>query len=87
MSEEHLPDFGPEGLNVPRAEHRCPLCGGPNGCAAAAAGRFDVACWCTSVHIPVEVIARIPAEQRGRACICLNCAIGTGTALHDSNTA
>ena len=37
-------------LVTPLPAHRCPLCGGPNGCAAAAAGRFDVPCWCAEVR-------------------------------------
>jgi hypothetical protein len=62
---------------TPQAEHRCPLCGGPNGCAPAVAGRFDVACWCTEVRFSPEALARVPAEQRGRACLCRRCAEGS----------
>jgi len=52
----------------------CPLCGGPNGCVPAVSGSFDGPCWCTSVRIPAEVLARIPAAQRGLACVCRTCA-------------
>jgi len=52
----------------------CPLCGGPNGCAPAASGSFDSPCWCSSVRMPAEVLARIPAAQRGLACLCRTCA-------------
>ncbi|MEX8518918.1 MAG: cysteine-rich CWC family protein [Leptothrix sp. (in: b-proteobacteria)] len=69
---DSLPTSGAQ----PLAAHRCPLCGGPNGCAPAQAGRFDVACWCTTTRIPAEVLARIPAEQRGLACVCQRCASG-----------
>jgi Cysteine-rich CWC len=52
----------------------CPLCGGPNGCAPAVSGSFDSPCWCTTVRIPAEVLARVPVAQRGLACICRACA-------------
>lgn len=52
----------------------CPLCGGPNGCAPAVSGSFDSPCWCTAVAISPEVLARVPAAQRGQACICRACA-------------
>lgn len=56
----------------------CPLCGQPNACAAVAAGRFDVPCWCQSVSIPAHVLARVPEAERGRACICAAC-VGAGS--------
>ena len=56
----------------------CPLCGGPNGCAPAVSGTFDSPCWCTTVRIPAEVLAHIPAAQRGLACVCRACAEGSG---------
>lgn len=61
-------------ITTPLPEHRCPLCGGPNGCAAAAAGRFDVACWCREVRFDAALLARVPVEQQGRACVCRACA-------------
>jgi hypothetical protein len=59
---------------APLPEHRCPLCGGPNACAAAEAGRFDVPCWCAQVRFEPTLLARVPAEQQGRACVCRACA-------------
>lgn len=59
----------PQPLNAPL----CPLCGRPNACGAAAEGRFDVACWCTTVRFPPELLARVPAGSRGQACICRAC--------------
>ncbi len=50
---------------------RCPLCGQPNACAMAAGSPGD--CWCTQVRIGAELIDRIPADDRGRACVCANC--------------
>ena len=52
---------------------RCPSCGEPNECAVAA-GRSAELCWCMSVTIDPETIARIPAEARGKVCICRRCA-------------
>jgi hypothetical protein len=53
----------------------CLLCGGPNGCAVAACGRFDVACWCSKVRFSAELLARVPPVHRGNACICRRCAV------------
>jgi hypothetical protein len=69
-----MPEHPPPLLPLPA--HTCPLCGGPNGCAPAACGRFDVDCWCSRARIPADVLARIPAEQRNRACVCARCAGG-----------
>lgn len=63
-----------ERLLTPLPATDCPLCGGPNGCAPAVSGSFDSPCWCTTVQIPAEVLARVPAAQRGQACICRACA-------------
>lgn len=52
----------------------CVLCGGPNACAAAACGRLDVGCWCRSASFAPALLARIPAPQRGVACVCATCA-------------
>ncbi len=64
---------------IPLPNHQCPLCGGPNGCAPAACGRFDVTCWCTDLPIPPATLARVPESQRGLACLCAACA-GAATA-------
>ncbi|MGA1327261.1 MAG: cysteine-rich CWC family protein [Rubrivivax sp.] len=53
---------------------RCPLCGGPNGCSVAAAGRFDTPCWCTDVPFPPALLGRLAPGARGTACICRACA-------------
>lgn len=54
---------------------RCPLCGEANRCAVAA-GRAPETCWCMSVSIGPEVLAKIPPEARGSVCICPRCAGG-----------
>ncbi|WP_416384877.1 cysteine-rich CWC family protein [Uliginosibacterium silvisoli] len=60
----------------PKQNHACPLCGGPNGCAVAQSGSFDVPCWCREQKIDPAVLARIPAAQRNLSCICERCARG-----------
>jgi len=52
----------------------CPLCGGANQCAPAAAGRLDVPCWCTTATISAEALARVPPELVNKACLCPKCA-------------
>jgi len=52
---------------------RCPLCGRPNNCQLAGSDERKGPCWCSSVEIPESLIARIPVEQRLRACICQAC--------------
>ena len=54
---------------------RCPSCGQANECAIAA-GQSAESCWCMAVTIDRETIARIPAEARGKVCICRHCASG-----------
>ena len=56
----------------------CPLCGGPNGCAAAASGTFDVTCWCRDVKFAPDLLARVPEAQQGLACVCRRCAEAAG---------
>jgi len=59
---------------TPLPAPQCPLCGGPNGCAAVATGRFDVPCWCSEQSFPPALLARLPPDARGKACICRACA-------------
>ncbi|HYD60937.1 MAG TPA: cysteine-rich CWC family protein [Noviherbaspirillum sp.] len=58
----------------PKPNNTCPLCGGPNGCAPAINGTFEVRCWCTDVKVDPAALARIPEAQRNQACICRQCA-------------
>jgi hypothetical protein len=58
---------------------RCPLCGQPNRCALEIereAGVAPPACWCTQADFTSDLLARVPAAARGRACICAACAAG-----------
>jgi hypothetical protein len=52
---------------------RCPLCGDENDCGMAKGNR---ACWCHTMTIPQEVLARVPLEAQGIACVCRACATG-----------
>lgn len=61
---------------VPLANPACPLCGGPNSCAPARSGSFAEACWCESVAIAPDTLARIAPGLRGTACLCAACASG-----------
>ncbi|MCW1916584.1 cysteine-rich CWC family protein [Luteolibacter sp. GHJ8] len=58
----------------PLPEFHCPLCGGPNDCAAAANCSFTAPCWCREVTFAAELLARVPEPMKGRACICRACA-------------
>jgi hypothetical protein len=49
---------------------RCPLCGEPNACGAAA-GRET--CWCFEARLAPEALARIPERALGVVCICAKC--------------
>lgn len=56
---------------------RCPLCGGDNRCALElekARGEPQPPCWCRDERFTPELLARIPAEARGMACLCQGCA-------------
>ena len=50
---------------------RCPLCGDGNACGMA---EGKSSCWCFEAHIAPEVLERVPAEARDRACVCQGCA-------------
>lgn len=50
----------------------CPLCEQANGCAIPA-GEDPYSCWCMTARIPQALRDRVPAESRGKACICRNC--------------
>ncbi|MBU0893180.1 MAG: cysteine-rich CWC family protein [Gammaproteobacteria bacterium] len=54
----------------------CPMCGQPNQCAMAA-GRPPESCWCMAQVINPAVLASLPEAQRGKACICAACGIGS----------
>jgi hypothetical protein len=53
---------------------RCPLCGEANHCQTAAG---HPTCWCFEQPVAAHVLARIPLEAQGVACVCKRCAGGT----------
>ncbi|MEZ5651685.1 MAG: cysteine-rich CWC family protein [Burkholderiaceae bacterium] len=66
-------------IDKPLRRPVCPSCGGPNQCAPVAAGSFETRCWCMAVTIDPDALARLPAAQRGQACLCPHCAgVGVG---------
>ncbi|WP_372659201.1 cysteine-rich CWC family protein [Hydrogenophaga sp.] len=55
----------------------CPICGGDNRCAMEierTTGVNQGPCWCTTATFDAELLARLPAQTRGKACICARCA-------------
>ena len=56
---------------------RCPLCGQANQCAMVqerSSGQKQPPCWCTQATFSAELLARVPAESKGLACVCAACA-------------
>lgn len=51
---------------------RCPLCGEANACAVAS-GQPPESCWCMSASMPPKLLALVPADAAGKACICAAC--------------
>lgn len=67
---------------------QCPICGHPNDCALAAGVESNERCWCFNKVFPPELLVRIPAHARQKACICQRCwnqaaaqAAGVGSTL------
>ncbi|MEX1167950.1 MAG: cysteine-rich CWC family protein [Hydrogenophaga sp.] len=55
---------------------RCPLCHGDNRCAMErerATGLPQEICWCVVETFPPALMAALPAEAAGKACICAAC--------------
>ena len=54
----------------------CLLCGGSNACALASSAT-DSPCWCTQMLFPAELLASVPLDARGKACICRRCVVAS----------
>ena len=55
---------------------RCPLCDGDNRCAMEvekATGTPQPPCWCVAETFSPDLLARLPSEAQGQACICAGC--------------
>ncbi len=57
---------------------RCPLCDQANDCQIAAG---HDRCWCFETPVPAGVLARVPIDAQGVACVCRRCA--TSPTDHD----
>lgn len=60
----------------------CPICQAVNDCAmeeARAKGVAPERCWCMDAEFKPEVLKLLPAEARGKACICAKCAASQST--------
>ena len=66
-------------MTAPVDPERCPLCGEANDCQVAA-GRTR--CWCFETRVPPELLARVPPEAQGVACVCRRC-VGRATVTSD----
>jgi hypothetical protein len=51
---------------------KCPLCGEPNQCALVADPDASE-CWCESVILPEELLAKIPENTFRKTCVCQKC--------------
>lgn len=52
----------------------CPICGKENHCGQEQ-GLPEGACWCRHIEIPKELIALVPDDLKGKACICQDCIV------------
>ncbi|MCE0494709.1 cysteine-rich CWC family protein [Vibrio salinus] len=55
----------------------CPLCGQPNLCVNLGDSDVMKSCWCNdpSIVFPKALLAQLPPEKRGKACICRACVL------------
>ncbi|WP_236986821.1 cysteine-rich CWC family protein [Marinagarivorans cellulosilyticus] len=65
---------------VPVNPQKCPLCGKANACVMVECGSKASECWCmsSSVMFSPDLLQQVPAQARGKACICLACAVKAG---------
>jgi Cysteine-rich CWC len=55
----------------------CPLCGKANQCGMEiekVTGVKQAACWCVGMDFSADLLAKLPPEAQGQACICATCA-------------
>ena len=56
---------------------KCPLCGKSNQCFMEIERETGVnpgPCWCVGLDFSADLLAKLPPEARGKACICEVCA-------------
>lgn len=39
-----------------------------------ATGQMPLSCWCVAMGFTPELLAQVPADAQGKACICAACA-------------
>ena len=64
-------------ITPPPEPGHCPLCGKPNQCAMElerSSGQKQPPCWCTQADFSADLLAQIPTESKGLACVCSDCA-------------
>ncbi|QAY65753.1 cysteine-rich CWC family protein [Paenibacillus protaetiae] len=59
----------------------CPFCG-KSGYCGNLNSHPDVPCWCYKAVFPKDVLALIPKELQGKACICPDCLRTLTLSLH-----
>lgn len=54
----------------------CPLCQQKNRCANLGDKETNKTCWCNDpdIQFPKELLDQVPADKKGKACICQRCA-------------
>lgn len=71
--------------NTPSVDQSlCPLCGKSNQCVMEiekATGIKQGACWCVGMDFSADLLAKLPKEAQGKACICASCASNKAQAL------
>ncbi len=58
-------------------QSKCPLCGKSNQCAMEIERETGVStglCWCVGLDFNADLLAKLPPEAQGKACICEACA-------------
>ena len=59
------------------SKSKCPLCGKFNQCAMEIERETGVRpdpCWCVGLDFSADLLAKLPPEEQGKACICEACA-------------
>ncbi|WP_095505456.1 cysteine-rich CWC family protein [Paraferrimonas sedimenticola] len=55
----------------------CPICGKSNACGSVQMKQEGKPCWCNDPKIVFTdtLLAQVPQELRGKACVCRSCAL------------
>ena len=72
-----MSELGAQYIKTQFPADRCPLCGASNACAMEAEKASALPqppCWCVNMGFTPELLAQVPQEAQGKACICAVCA-------------